>query len=189
MAPVRIYYDCEFIEDGRTIDLISIGMASSGMASSDCRELYRVTSHAPTIDRALLHPWLRENVVPSLPVIVNGDRWEWDPAAAEGPHGVVRDRETIRQEVTSFIIKAGRDVELWADYGAYDHICLAQLFGTMIDFPAGFPMWTNDLRTLWLLHGKPDLPRQAKGIHNALADARHSLDLGEFFRLRGRPTY
>lgn len=34
---MRIYYDCEFLEDGNTIDLISMGMVAE-----DGRELYAV---------------------------------------------------------------------------------------------------------------------------------------------------
>ena len=33
------------------------------------------------------------------------------------------------------------------DYGAYDHVALAQLSGPMVLLPDGVPMWTNDLRT------------------------------------------
>jgi hypothetical protein len=53
-------------------------------------------------------------------------------------------------------------------------VCLAQLFGKMIDLPKMIPMFTNDIRTLVQLAGlqPSDLPRQPEGLHNALADAR-----------------
>jgi hypothetical protein len=67
--------------------------------------------------------------------------------------------------------------ELWAWYGAYDHVVVCQLFGRMVDLPKGFPMWTNDLkqevaRVEQL--GKPvTLPTLDGGAaHNALHDAR-----------------
>jgi hypothetical protein len=52
---MRIFYDCEFIEDGRTIDLISIGLIAE---AGD--EYYAVKAETPrtrarrTINRALL---------------------------------------------------------------------------------------------------------------------------------------
>src|ERR1035437_4274356 len=58
----RIFYDCEFLEDGRTIDLISIGLAAD-----DGREYYAVASDARW-DRIRKHAWLVRNVVPYLPV-------------------------------------------------------------------------------------------------------------------------
>lgn len=64
--------------------------------------------------------------------------------------------------------------ELWAWYGAYDHVCLAQLFGRMADMPKHIPYWTNDLRQEWERKGQPNvLPKQKHGEHNALDDARH----------------
>src|ERR1019366_10460965 len=54
----RIFYDCEFLEDGRTIDLISIGLAAD-----DGREDYAVASDAPW-DRIRKHDWLRRHVGP-----------------------------------------------------------------------------------------------------------------------------
>ena len=66
-------------------------------------------------------------------------------------------------------------MELWADYGAYDHVALCQLFGSMVDLPEGMPMFTHDLQQELarpsLADG--DLPAQESGLHNALADARH----------------
>jgi hypothetical protein len=164
---MRIYYDTEFLEDGRTIDLISIGMVAE-----DGRELYLVNSEAPW-RRIKKHEWLMANVVPHLPQ-PHGD-WRnqapkswlidfWNPAVKRKP--------AIADAVRAFV-QATPDVELWADYGAYDHVVLAQLFGRMIDLPRGIPMWTNDLRQEVARLGNPPLPDQPDGEHNALADARH----------------
>ena len=58
-SKVRFFYDCEFIEDGLTIDLVSIGVADE-----DGREFYAVsTEFAP--ERA--GRWVRTNVLPKLP--------------------------------------------------------------------------------------------------------------------------
>jgi hypothetical protein len=173
----RRWYDCEFIEDGRTVDLISIGIVAD-----DGREYYAVNRDAPW-RRVRRHPWLMANVVPHLPK-PSGDwnnhmpkRWLFDfnnPA--------VKAKATIAAEVRDFL-RHGVDLddaagwpELWAWYGAYDHVCLAQLWGPMVDLPPGIPMWTNDLQQEITLHhpgAAASLPEQVGKTHNALDDARH----------------
>jgi hypothetical protein len=166
-----IDYDTEFLEDGRTIALISIGMVAD-----DGREYYAV-SHDATRRRLRRrirrHDWLMANVVPSLPK-AHGDwnlyqprRWLFnysDPC--------VKPRHVIAREVRGFI-QATADPELWADFGAYDHVALAQLFGPMVSLPDGVPMWTNDLRQEAARLGVTDLPSlPGTSEHNALSDAR-----------------
>ena len=56
-------YDTEFLEDGTTIELISIGIVAS-----DGREYYAVNSDMDT-ERIYGDPWLKENVWPHLPEI------------------------------------------------------------------------------------------------------------------------
>src|SRR5690606_35101455 len=130
-----IDYDLEFLEDSRTIELISIGMVCD-----DGREYYAVNRDMP-VRKIRKHKWLMENVVPGLPK-GHGDmrnsmskRWLFH----YGDHRVKR-RERIADEVMDFIRAAGPDVKLWANYGAYDHVCLAHLWGRMIDLPEGVPM-------------------------------------------------
>lgn len=163
-------YDCEFLEDGRTIDLISIGIVCE-----DGREYYAVNADMP-IKRIRKHQWLMDNVVPSLPKPA-GDwnnhmprNWLFDyhnPA--------VKKRDRIATEVRDFLL--AEDIpQLWADHGAYDHVVLAQLWGPMIKLPSGIPMWTHDIQQA--LERAPEgfqPPEQAEGLHNALEDARHNL--------------
>jgi len=85
-----------------------------------------------------------------------------------------RTREQIKAEILAFMdIKKYGKPELWADYGAYDHVAFCQLFGTMMDLPEGFPMYTNDLQQSieeqYVI--RSDLPDQPANQHNALADA------------------
>ena len=165
---MKVFYDTEFLEDGKTIDLISIGMVAE-----DGRELYLVNRDAPW-KRIKKHEWLMVNVVPKLPQ-PHGDwrnhmpkRWLID---FHNPH--VRGRLEISVMVTDFL-RATPDVELWADYAAYDHVALCQLFGPMMALPDGVPMWTNDLRQEMHRLGDPaGGPMQECGEHNALEDARH----------------
>ncbi|MGW6531489.1 3'-5' exoribonuclease domain-containing protein [Streptomyces venezuelae] len=166
-----IDYDLEFLEDGRTIELISIGMVCD-----DGREYYAVNRDMP-VRKIRKHKWLMENVVPSLPK-GHGDRRKHVPKSwlFDYADPLVKRRGHIADDVMAFIRAAGSDVDLWANYGAYDHVCLAQLWGRMIDLPEGVPMFTNDIQQEARRQGLgwDDLPKQGSGEHNALADARHN---------------
>ena len=153
------------------------------MVAGDGREYYAVVRDDALISRAYEHPWLRENVVPSLPVALAGIGafWHWDDFHPDHLH--VRNREIIAKEVRGFIL-AAPDPQLWAWYGAYDHVALCQLWGRMIDLPKGVPMWTNDLKQECARLGDPRVPEQGPGEHNALADARHNRDIAEFLAAR-----
>jgi hypothetical protein len=164
---MKYFYDTEFLEDGRTIELISIGILAE-----DGRELYLVNRDAPW-KRIKKHEWLMANVVPKLPQ-PHGDwrnhaphRWLCDMHSP-----AVQPREIIATAVRQFLADDG-DVELWADYAAYDHVALCQLFGPMINLPNGIPMFTNDFQQEWRRAESPGLPEQAAGAHNAIEDARH----------------
>lgn len=161
-------YDTEFLEDGKTIELISIGIVAD-----DGREYYAVNSDAPW-KRIAKHQWLVENVVPSLPELFGDSRMYY---GRKGPLGIVdfqhrdfKPKTQIADEVRAFLL-AGTKPELWAYFAAYDHVALCQLWGTMVDLPAGIPMWTHDLKQeIDRLVAAP--PEQADGHHNALDDAR-----------------
>ncbi|GAA1300928.1 polyadenylate-specific 3'-exoribonuclease AS [Saccharothrix xinjiangensis] len=153
---MRFFYDCEFIEDGVTIDLVSIGVVDE-----EGREFYAVSTE---FDPAKAGPWVRANVLNQLPP--PADR-AW------------RSRERIRNDLLDFLggPKAQRDdVELWAWFAAYDHVALAQLWGPMPALPRCLPRFTRDLRQRWEDVGKPRLPQPPADAHDALADARHNLE-------------
>ncbi|MFI5933312.1 polyadenylate-specific 3'-exoribonuclease AS [Actinoplanes sp. NPDC051494] len=151
----RYFYDCEFIEDGLTVDLVSIGMVDE-----HGREFYAISSQ---FDESKAIPWVRRNVLDKLPS-------PGDPAW--------RSRERIRDDLYDFLTEPvkGRDeqIELWAWYASYDHVALAQLWGAMPALPRIIPRFTKDLRQLWDDKGKPPLPT-AQGRHDALVDAKHNL--------------
>ncbi len=153
---MRYFYDCEFIEDGVTIDLISIGIVCE-----DGRELYLQSSE---FNRDNASQWVRENVFPHL----------WN---------AYHSRESIRQNILWFMNpeQYGKP-ELWGYYADYDHVALCQLFGTMMDLPKGFPMYTRDIKQWCDCLGNPQLPEQGKGEHHALADARWNKVAWEFLR-------
>jgi hypothetical protein len=153
----RYFYDCEFIEDGRTIDLVSIGVVDE-----HGREFYAVSTE---FDDRFALPWVRRNVLDQLPSPA-------DPAW--------RSRARIRDDLYAFLMEPLRGrpnekMELWAWYGAYDHVALAQLWGNMPALPREIPRFTKDLRQLWDDKRRPPLPEADAARHDALVDARHNL--------------
>lgn len=147
-----MFYDCEFLEDGRTIDLVSIGAVDE-----EGREFYAVSTE---FDPALAIPWVRANVLDKLPS-------PGDPAW--------RSREQIRADLFTYLTAPGQGLELWAWYAAYDHVVIAQLWGGMPALPRAIPRFTKDLRQRWDDLGRPELPEAPPDQHDALSDARHNL--------------
>lgn len=171
MSHIKIFYDCEFLERGSShpIDLISIGMVRE-----DGAEYYAVSAEFD-VAAARAHPWLRENVWPYLPQLNNGD--------LDVRHIDVKPRYVIAAEVASFV-REKPGPELWAYYGAYDHVALCQLFGRMVDLPDGFPMFTCDLmQELGRLGvAREELPEQGQNLHKAIDDARWLRDADRVVR-------
>jgi hypothetical protein len=142
---VRFFYDAEFGVTAPEITLVSIAAVGE-----DGREYYAVSSE---FDPDAVHPWVRDNVLPQLP-----------------PTSTWKPRAVIREELAEFL---GAEPVLWAWYGAYDHVALCQLWGAMPLLPRALPRFTLDVRQLWEHLGRPRLPEQESGLHDALADARH----------------
>lgn len=142
---MRVFYDLEFGRTAPEVTLVSVGMVAE-----DGREYYAVSSD---FEPLAVHPWVRDNVLSQLP-----------PASTWKP------RTTIREQVLAFV---GPDPVLWAWYGGYDHVALCQLWGEMPELPRTLPRFTMDVRQLWEHLGRPPLPAQQGGLHDALADARH----------------
>jgi hypothetical protein len=113
---VRLFFDTEFIEDGRTIDLLAIGIVREDGA----------TYYAEPVetDRSKAGDWVKVNVLPTLT-------------------GPTKPRATIAAEIVDF---AGDNPEWWAYYASYDWVALCQLYGTMMNLPDGWPMYCRDLR-------------------------------------------
>lgn len=74
------------------------------------------------------------------------------------------------------------DVELWANFAAYDHVCLMQLWGPMVKRPSHLPMFPHDLQTYARFLGvdPKTFPKQEAAEHDALADARHDWDIWKY---------
>ncbi len=148
---MKYFYDSEFYEDGERIHLISIGIVAE-----DGRELYLENAD---FDPGIVPEghFLVENVFP----------WLYDSDV------YLVSKAEIARLVQLFILEVEGPHELWAYYADYDHVVLAQLFGTMMDMPKGFPWFTLDLKQeLHTFNITLPLPGQDGVQHHALADAR-----------------
>ena len=74
-----------------------------------------------------------------------------------------RSRERIRDDLLAFLTGPGEEIELWAWFGAYDHVALCQLWGAMPALPRPIPRFTRELRQRWDDLGQPALPPEADG--------------------------
>lgn len=143
---MRYFLDTEFIEDGKTIDLISIGILAD-----DGRTFYAINSEC---DYSRANQWVKDNVLCHLP----------------GVGGTTMTRAEIKAKIVEFI---GSDKpEFWGYYADYDWVVFCWLFGTMMDLPKGWPMYCRDIKQFCDSLGNPKLPDQADNEHHALADAK-----------------
>jgi hypothetical protein len=148
---VKVYHDWEFLASGNKVVPISVGMVRE-----DGEELYAEFYLGSRLwSKIEENPWLCENVMPLL---------------QQRQHTYLEIRESVKKffEVP--------DLELWGWYSAYDHMCLGQLFGGMLNLPRR-AFWTNDIRQeLHRLGEKapriPDLREPHEKQHFALDDAR-----------------
>lgn len=138
---MKIWFDTEFIEDGKTIELISIGMVRE-----DGRTYY---AECEECDLNRANDWVKANVIPHL-------------------SGRKTPRKQIAEQIVEF---ACETPEFWAYYADYDWVALCQLYGTMMDLPQGWPMFCMDLKQLTVGLGNKRLPDQESTEHNALNDA------------------
>jgi hypothetical protein len=169
---MRYWQDCEFIENGVTIDLISIGVAAQ-----DGREFYAQNSDC-NFDAA--SDWVKVNVFPHLK---HFDLFGQRPIRLSD--GSLPDpwmsHKSIGKRLREFCdVEIYGKPEWWAYFGAYDHVALCQLYGPMIDLPKGWPFYTRDLKQWADALGNPRLPLQEKDEHHALADARQNKKSWEF---------
>jgi hypothetical protein len=143
----RYWFDTEFIDDGKTIELISIGVVDE-----DDRMFY---AENLDVDWSKAHSWVLENVKPHL---IGG------PAAMH--------HSEIGPALQAFVDDGGDSPEFWAWFASYDWICLSQLFGRMLDVPRGWPQGVMDLRQMVIReYNNVRLPAQNSIEHNALNDA------------------
>lgn len=158
---MKYYFDTEFIEDGKTIDLISIGIVAS-----NGRELYLANREC---DLSKASQWVRDNVLIPMGVDFSSPNLPMRPI---DPEFWVAKSDIAQQIIEFCNPKLYGKPEFWAYYASYDWVVFCQLFGTMMDLPEEFPMYCNDIKQFANSLGDPKLPEQESGEHNALEDAR-----------------
>lgn len=99
---MKLWFDTEFIEDGKTIDLISIGIVRE-----DGPTYY---AELVGVDYSRADPWVKDNVLPHLRL------------------DDLKPRAQVACEILAF---AGDSPEWWAYYADYDWVVLCQLYGRM----------------------------------------------------------
>lgn len=196
---MKYWLDCEFLDTGTTIDLVSIGIVCE-----DGRELY-LQSCEFNIDKA--SPWVREHVIMHLslcPSVLTNPGYSLGTVyGAMAQHsrgqctfedpakGIIggqtdcpwRTRTQIKNELLAFMDIKQYGTPEWIMWcGGYDYVAICQLFGTMMDLPECWPHSITDLQ--YLLDqdsvSDEDLPPQEGTAHNALSDARHIKTIWEW---------
>jgi hypothetical protein len=162
---MKVFYDSEFVERGPQLPIQPV---SFGFTREDGAELYLINEEC--LSNVMKHPWCSVNVRPGLPIKEDGPYiFSWDDKHPEYPY--VFGLDALIQQVHMFLTETP-DLELWAYYGAYDHVVLCQLFGSMGELPAGIPMFTHDLQWLVEQHPRVKLPPEPEEAHHAMWDAR-----------------
>lgn len=146
---MRIFFDSEFIDDGKTIDLISIGVVRE-----DNQEYYAISSE---FDESKASQWVKDNVLAKLE-----------------PQIIRRSRKEIAVDILNFV---GPHPEFWGFFADYDWVVLCQLYGTMMQLPRDWPMFCMDIKQVSVMMGDIRFPKLDDSVaHNALADARWTRD-------------
>lgn len=181
----KYFIDTEFIEDGRTIDLLSVAICAE-----DGRDLYLQYDRAP-FEKA--NDFVARNVLPHLEHFDLGRRAR---SCERGEGGVTRGvkytamccgpnafatnppcpwraRRDLMDDILKFCSPTAHGFpEFWGYYAAYDWVALCQLFGDMSKLPSGWPMYIHDYRQWLDEHGKSHIKQPDDSPHHALKDAQ-----------------
>jgi len=136
---MKYWFDFEFEENGETIKPISVGFICE-----DGREYY---AEFAEYNRASAPAWLSENVIPLL-------------------GGPIKPTAVIALDLVDFL---GASPEIWGWFGSYDWVVLCQLYGTMMQLPASWPMFQRESMN-YVPYGWRQ-PRRVTAEHHALYDA------------------
>lgn len=188
---MKYFLDTEFIEDGSTIDLISIGIVCE-----DGREFYALNFDC---DFSKANDWVKHNVLIHLPA--RNNRRNLASSAAD-MFGKYASKARIKCEILDFIkeseyphcgltyeeklcvyLSPKKKPEFWGYYADYDWVAFCQLFGTMMDLPKGFPKYCRDLKQLADMvapNVRLDKVCPQQNEHNALDDARWNKQVFDF---------
>lgn len=148
----KIYIDTEFIDNGETLELISIGLVKESGEG-----LYLISSEFQFEN---CDDWLLENVLPNLEKTI---------------HNTCSLKE-IKQKVIDFC--GTNKIQFYGYYSAYDWVIFCQLFGRMIDIPINYSQYCHDLKQDLDRLELYDFVGQTGGVnHNAFKDAKSFISL------------
>lgn len=144
---MRVFFDTEFIENGKTIELISLAAVRE-----DGKEFYEVNSEMP-YRRIKKNHWLMSNVMPSVMKHLQDRHNNYakrNNCSFNIPAYFLRRNYGMRKsEIAAKFLKfCGENPEFYAYFAAYDWVLLCQLYGTMIDLPKSWPMYCRDLKQI-----------------------------------------
>ena len=177
---MKYFIDTEFIEDGKTIDLISIGIVAE-----DGRELYLGNREC---DFSKASDWVIDNVL--LPMGFDRmPKCKWrdghmkpiDPAFWVSHFEIaVAVFKFTGCKIKGDLIGLPEGVptpKFWGEWCSYDWVAFCQLFGTMMELPDGFPMRCSDVvqyceDQLGLDTENWPASLEVEGNHNALQGAK-----------------
>lgn len=170
---MKVFYDTEFIEgyreDRHFVDLISIGIIKEN------GEQYFAYSKEYDYEEA--SDWVKENVI--APLYKKADLAAVKYIDVTNFHRFSgKSIQRIAEDIKKFLVE--EDLVLYGYYSSYDHLLLSSLFGTMMDLPKNFPMYTRDI--MQIIEGQEldkdqilrDVP-QPDG-HDAMEDAKWNKD-------------
>lgn len=150
MNKTDVYFDFEFIDDGKSITPISLGMVTNNGGSLYIEYEFDVTN---------ANDWVAENVFPGL---VN----------KPGAGATINEAKALIQH---WVSENTHKPRFWGYYPSYDWVCLAQHFGTMMSLPDGWPMRPECLMQLVEYTGfdlREFKTKNGEGPHNAREDAK-----------------
>ncbi len=171
---MKYFLDTEFIENGETIDLVSIGIAADDgrtlyLQNADCKFTKASDFVWRNVFPHLTHFEMRghrncNKIQPTLDSRISekcyADDCPW------------RSKYEIRDAIKIFcdVEKYGKP-EFWGYFADYDWVAFCQIFGTMMNLPVKYPMYCRDIKQLCNSLGNPKLQKPEKEIHHALVDA------------------
>lgn len=140
---MKFFFDTEFIDDGRRIHLISIGISAE-----DGRTYYAELVPASLLYSLGASDWVMLNVAPHL----------------QGG-AILKARDRVAADILGFV---GDKPEFWAYVADYDWVALSQLYGPLTSRPEGWPWTARD--TFQIPDFKQHVV-EPTNAHNALSDA------------------
>jgi len=131
--------DCEFIENGNTIEVISIGIQNLVTRQT----LYLISTD---FDPEKANEFVKEQVLPKLPPKNLPDGTpdsRWKPESEFGPDILEFCGGPVNWESGD-----ANKPHFYAWFGSYDWVCLCQRFGTMMQMPEGWPRYIRDVKQM-----------------------------------------